>query len=87
MAKIVNWDGWFDRLLRRKQEPGQARAATTTDALNKVVIRMERYQEELHIPDKDIAIIGYLARNPMALIIQDANVKHAFLSARRAMNI
>ena len=46
---------------------------------------MEKRKAALQIPDKYIAIIRYLARNPGAIIVPDVNVTQALLHAKRAM--
>lgn len=87
MSAIRDWDKFIDRLLRNYQTTDHYRSSNTQDNLHKVLIRMQRYQEELHIPDRAIRIVAYFARNDRAVIIPDANVRQAFLHARRAMNL
>lgn len=53
--------------------------------MQEAVDAMARYQTRLSIPDRDIAVLGYLARNPRAHIIADENVCNAFDSAERAL--
>lgn len=87
MSEIRDWNRFIDRLLRNYQNAAHYRSESTQDNLRKVLIRMKRYQKELLIPDRAIMIVDYFARNNNALIIPDANVRHAFLHARRAMNM
>ena len=46
---------------------------------------MLRQQDRLNIPDRDIAVFGYLLRNPAAHIYADKNVCAAFDSAEKAL--
>ena len=87
MPAIRDWDKFIDRLLKNNQEAGKPRSMNTQDCINKVVMRMERYQQELNIPDSSIKIVSYFAKNRDAVIIPDANVRRAFFHARRAMNL
>lgn len=55
-------------------------------ALETAVMNMERYKARLNIPQRDIAIIRYLAKTPAAIIVREPNVMGAFKSAKAAMN-
>ena len=46
---------------------------------------MMRNQQRCDVTDRDIAVFGYLLRNPAANIILDKNVSNAFSSAERAL--
>lgn len=46
---------------------------------------MIRHQGCCGVTDRDIAVFGYLMRNPYANIILDRNVCNAFSSAERAL--
>lgn len=54
--------------------------------LRRVVGRMEEKQRLLQIPDRSINVMRYLADNPSAYIVFDANVSQAWADARRAVS-
>ena len=74
----------LDRIFHMEQ-PVWGRSEYDSAYLNQVVAVMRGRRRELNIPNRDIAIIAYLARNPHAIIFHDKNVSGAFQSARRAL--
>jgi hypothetical protein len=87
MTRFHDWDLWFDRLLQKRQEQGLARSTATTNRLLSVVDTMEERKKELGISDRDIAIVRYLAENPLAMIFRDEYTRRAFFQARKAMTL
>lgn len=84
---MQDWDAIIDQMLHDCNREGHGRSVGLSDNLTKIVLRMEHYQRELDIPDRDIKIVSYFARHPSAVIIPEKNVRAAFSSARRAMRL
>lgn len=54
--------------------------------MQRVVDRMEEKKRLLQIPERSINVMRYLADNPAACIVFDANVSQAWADARRAVS-
>lgn len=81
----LNPDTRLDRLLRKSgKELYAKRTDSDCEFLHSAADVMTAQREKLRIPQRSIAIIRYLAREPMALIIPDANVTQAFNHAKQA---
>lgn len=70
---------------RNKATPNRSDEASAL--LSMAAARMQAHSKELQIPRRYIAIISYLAENPRAVIIADANVTRAFQYAKEAMEL
>lgn len=84
----LNPDTRLDRMLRKSEKELYAkRTDSDCEFLHLAANVMTAQREKLRIPQKAIAIIRYLAREPMALIIPDANVTQAFNYAKQAFSV
>lgn len=77
---------WLESILRDKRNKATPnRSAESSALLSMAAAKMEANRKKLQIPGRYIVIMRYLADNPRAVIIADANVTKAFAYAREVM--